>query len=169
MEHCLDDDLCALEEVAARLRFPLEEGVVLRDFLVGQRTAEGALPEAAQELRAAGSVARGRGRAGNQVVAVSAAEGVAGEFFGGGSVGFGEQRRHALSFGLVLEAVDVVLGRKVVRGARLVAEQVADRVVVLAVREPPHHAVNGAGFVRQRRGQRGAAFLDGELGEPADP
>ena len=58
------------------------------------------------------------------------------EFLGGGAVGLREQRRHALRAQLVLETVDKIFGRKTIRGAAVVAKQIANRVVVLAVRQP---------------------------------
>ena len=68
---------------------------------------------------------------------IAAAEGVARQLLGGRAIGFDQQRRKVLRLRLIPEAVDEVLGRELVRGRGLVAQQIANRVVVLAVRQPP--------------------------------
>ena len=91
--------------------------------------------------------ARRRGRAGHRVVRVAGAEGRAGEFLGCRAVGVFEQRREVLRRVLILEAVDEILGRKLVGGQAAVAQQVAHGVVVLAVRQAAQHdsRAHGAG------------------------
>src|SRR5262249_15444343 len=49
------------------------------------------------------------------------------------AVSLDEKRREILRLVLVLEPVDEIFWRELVRGSALVAEQIADRVVVLAV------------------------------------
>ena len=87
-------------------------------------------PKLLDELGAA----RRRGRARHERLRI-AAECVGGEFLGGGAVSVLEQRREVLRRVLILEAVDEIFGRKLVGGKAAVAQQIAHRVVVLAVRE----------------------------------
>ena len=68
---------------------------------------------------------------------IAAAESVASQLLGRRAVGLDQQRRKALRLGLIAEAVDEIFGRELVRGPGLVAQQIANRVVVLAVRQPP--------------------------------
>ena len=104
---------------------------------------------------------------------IAAAEGVARQLLGGGAVRFDQQRRQALRLRLVPESVDEILGRKLAGRRGLVAQQVANRVVVLAVGQPPQ--------VRSRERPRRAGGLlfaiferlrqlrAGELRELRDP
>ena len=41
---------------------------------------------------------------------------------------------------LILETVDVILRREMLRRTAIVAQQVADRIVILAMRQPANHA-----------------------------
>ena len=50
-----------------------------------------------------------------------------------------------MGVGLVLDAVHEIFGRKLVGRIRLVTEQVADGVIVLAVRQPANHNLRGLG------------------------
>ncbi len=56
----------------------------------------------------------------------------------GRGVGVRQQRRNILRRALIFEAVQKIFLRKIVRRIRLVAQQVAHSVVVLAVCQPPH-------------------------------
>ena len=117
LEHRLDNHLRAFQKVACAASFHREEFAVARGFIRSERTAECSQSEFFYESVAAGGIG-GAGRfARNQVIRISAAEGVAGQLFGGLTVGFRQQRRHALPFGLVGEAVDEVLGRELGRRA----------------------------------------------------
>ena len=60
---------------------------------------------------------------------------------GCGIVRLRKQRRYILCGNLILEAVDEIFLRERISGARIVAEQVANRVVVLAVRQPSQTSV----------------------------
>ena len=68
-------------------------------------------------------------------------EGISRQLFGGRAVSFREQWRQVLRVVLILETVDEILGRKLVGGSGLVAQQIANRVVVLAVRQPASTAL----------------------------
>ena len=72
-------------------------------------------------------------------MAIAAEKRVPREFCGGAIVGLLLHGRDALARGLVGESVDVVFLRELVRGPRLVAQQIGYGVVVLAVRQAPHH------------------------------
>ena len=68
---------------------------------------------------------------------IASTEGVARQPLGGRAIGFDQQRRKTLGLGLVAKAVNKILGRKLVRRRGLVAQQIAHRVVVLAVCQAP--------------------------------
>ncbi len=53
--------------------------------------------------------------------------------------GFFEQRRPVLRIVLIFEAADEILHWELIGGLGLVTQQVADCVVVLAVRQPAEH------------------------------
>src|SRR5690606_3222304 len=99
-----------------------------------ERPAERFEAELAHEARAAGF---GGLLAGQQPLRIAAAEGVSRQPLGGGAVGLDQQRRERLRLVLIAEAVDEIFRRKAVRRGGLVAEQVADCVVVLAMRQTP--------------------------------
>src|SRR5262249_9843391 len=77
--------------------------------------------------------ARRRRFAGNQSAPVAPLERVAPQPLRRRAVSLDEQRREILRLVLVLEPVDEIFWRELVRWSALVAEQIADRVVVLAV------------------------------------
>ena len=84
------------------------------------------------------------------------------------AVGLDQQRRKTLRLRLIPEAVDEILGRKLVRRAGLVAQQIANRVVVLAVRQPPQFGVRGLAAPAPRSSssryvQRGRKLVAGKL------
>ena len=72
---------------------------------------------------------------------VAAAEGGAGQFLSGCAVGFSKERRDGLRLKLIAIAADEVFGRKLVGHAAVVAEEVADSVVVLGVGEAPESRI----------------------------
>ena len=111
-----------------------------------ERPAERLEAELANEPRAA----RGRRLARDQAARIAAAEGVARQLLGRGAVGLDQQRREILRLVLILEAVDEIFGRKLVGRRGLVAEQIANRVVVLAVRQPPQLRARRAVPVRRQ-------------------
>ena len=137
LQHRLDDDPRAVEELAGLAGLRAEERRIPPHLRVGQRPAERAQAECLHELIAALRVASRRRFARHQPVDVAGAERIQRQFLGRGAVGLGQQRRHALRAQLVLEAVDEVLRRKPIGGPAVVAEQIANGVVVLAVRQPP--------------------------------
>ena len=110
LQHRLDHELRALQEIL----FGLQERFVPLLLARFQRPAEGFQSELAHETRAAG----GRWLARDQPVRVAAAKRVARQSFGGRAVRFDQQRRKVLGLGLIPEAVDEILGRKLVRRAR---------------------------------------------------
>ena len=112
LEHGLDDHLSAFQEILRAASFHREEFPVARGFIRSQRTAECAQAEFIYESFTAGRIGGASGLAWNEVVGISAAEGVPGQFFGGLTVRFREERRHALPFGLVGEAMDEIFGRE---------------------------------------------------------
>src|SRR5262245_37481069 len=109
------------------------KGLIPLLFTRVEGAAEGLEAEFADETGPEG----GRGLTGNQAARVHAAKGIARQFLGSGAIVFDEQRGKILSLGLVPETVDEILGWKLIRGACLVTEEIADRMVVLAVRQPP--------------------------------
>ena len=110
--------------MSGALGFFGKQGGVALDFRIGQRPAEGALSELADEFY---GTTRVGWFAGEQLAGVvSALECGFGKLQGGGVIGFGEQGRDILRGDLVLEAVDVVFLREAVGGAGLVAQQVSD-------------------------------------------
>ena len=135
LQHGLDNHSRALQELAGGGRLRAKGGGVALKFVVAQRAAEGAAAEGANKLVAAFHIRGSGGFAGNQAVDVAGAESIQRKLLGRGAVGVDQQRRHALITRLVLETVDVILGREMRRGAAVIAEQIAHRVVVLAVRQ----------------------------------
>ncbi len=133
LEHGFDYGSRSFEELAGGGSLHAKSGGVALKLVVAQRAAEGAAAEGANKLVAALYVRRSGGFAGNQVVDVAGAESIHRKFLGRSAVGVDQQRRHALITSLVLETVDVILGREMRRGAAVIAEQIAHRVVVLAV------------------------------------
>src|SRR5918996_3219535 len=94
------------------------------------------------------SLSTGRNGARHEAIHVAGAECVERELFGGGAVCLGKERRHSLGTELVPEPVDEVLGWKPICRTAVVAEQIANGVVVLAVRQPPEK------LITRRRGRR---------------
>ena len=135
MEHRLDHDPGALQKPARLRGLRAKQRLVPTKLDVAQRPSKRAEAEGLHELIATLHVARGRGLARHQRIDIARPERVQREFLGGGAVGFCEQRRHALRAQLVLETVDKILGRKTIRGPTVVAQQIANRVVVLGVRQ----------------------------------
>ena len=70
---------------------------------------------------------------GKQPMRIATAKGRSRQLLRGVAISLLEQRRKALPAGLVQESVDEVLRRKLHRRCCLVAQQIAHRVVVLAV------------------------------------
>ena len=89
--------------------------------------------------------------AGDETVRIAAAESIACQLFRRSAISFLEQRRYALRVRLILEAVNEVFGRELIRGVSLVSQQIVYRVVVLAVREPAH---DNRGWLSWRHGWR---------------
>jgi hypothetical protein len=94
-------------------------------------------------LIAAFRIARAGRLAWNQAVDVAGAEGVQRELLSRGAVRLREERRHALRTQLILEPVDEILGRKPIRRPAVIAEQIANGVVVLTVRQPAQERIAG--------------------------
>src|SRR6185437_9030447 len=96
-----------------------------------ERTAEGFLAKLPHEAGAAGEGRLAR----NQAVRITAAKRRLGQLLGRGAIAFDQQRRKTLTLGLIAEAVDEILWWELARRSRLVTQQIANRVIVLAVRE----------------------------------
>ena len=93
------------------------------------------------------------------------------QFPGSRTVCLFKQRRQVLGIVLILEAADKVLGRKLIRRFRLIAQQIAHRVVVLAVRQPPQNRSGSplrvrAGFIVL---QSGCEFVGRHGRKKSDP
>ena len=166
MQHRLDNELRAWDEVLlARHQLFVAR---LLDRL--ERAAKCLEAELADKAGAAGG---GEFLAGNQLVRIAAAESVGGEPFGRGAVGLDQQRRKRLRLVLIAETVDEVFRRKTVGGRGLVAEQVADGVIVLAVGQAPEVGMGSllavAGIFLLAIVQRGRQLIAGKLGQPLDP
>src|SRR6185436_13425284 len=73
LQHRLDDDLGAAEELVRAGRLFREQAGILFGFAVGQRAAEGPQPEVPDEFIREDRVGRRRGLAGNEAVRVAAA------------------------------------------------------------------------------------------------
>src|SRR5262245_59708560 len=102
---------------------------MLADF---QRASKSFQSEFTHEARAA----RRRWFAWNQSATVASLERVARQPLRRSAVSLDEQRREILRLVLVLESVDEIFGRELIRGSALVAEQIVDGVIVLAVSQP---------------------------------
>ena len=92
-----------------------------------------------------------------------------GKLFARDRVGFGQDRRNALTLRLIGEAVEIVLLRKLVGGTREIAEQIANRVVVLAVREPADRGSRSGSAIGLQSRQRRIQIARRQLGEVGDP
>ena len=68
---------------------------------------------------------------------IAAEKRIGGQFFGGIAVRLRQQRSDTQRFILILETVDEILGWEIAGGIAGVLEQVADRIVVLAVGQAP--------------------------------
>src|SRR5688572_21328720 len=66
--------------------------------------------------------------------------------------------RDILRGGLILEAVDVIFGWEAIGRTRIVAEQIPDRVVVLAVRQAAKLRPGNLAGARRRRYSSGRQF-----------
>ena len=170
LQHRLDEDAGAFEEVAGVPRLSVEQRRVARDFSLVERSSKRARAERANEQIAAFHVVRAGRFAWDQTVDVAGAEGVERQLLGGGAVRFGEERRHALRAQLVLESVDEVFRRKPIRRPAVVAQQIADGIVVLTMREPPETLIvcRGRNCRREPFARRGDCRV-GKLGEMTHP
>src|SRR5690242_2676410 len=137
LEHGLDHGSRSLQELTRGGGLRAKSGGVTLKLVVAQGAAEGAPAEGANKLVAALYVPRPGGFAGNQAVDVAGAERIRCQLLGCRAVSVDQQRRHSLVTRLILETVHVILRREVRRGAAVIAEQIAHRVVVLAVGQAP--------------------------------
>jgi hypothetical protein len=145
------------------------EGFVAFLLFGVEGTAEGFQSELSDKAGAAGR----RGFTGDETARIASTEGVAGEFFGGGAVGFDEERREVLGLGLITESVDEVFWRELIGRHGLISEEITNGVVVLAVGKA---AEVGAGRGLCRVGSFFFAVLEGggefdafEFGEFLNP
>ena len=152
---------CQLRSAEERL-LAQKQLFVPGEFRFEQRPTEGLGAEGPEEFLAAGAVLR---FAGDESVGIAAAEGGARQFFSGSAVCFREQRRDGLGLELVAIAADEILRGELVSHSAIIAEQIAGRVVVLQVREPPQHR---AGFELALPEQKAVVRL-GVAGEVLDP
>jgi hypothetical protein len=82
---------------------------------------------------------------------IAGAESIQRELLGGGAVSFHQQRRHRLLTQLILESVDKIFRWEAQSRARGIAEQIADRVVVLSVSQAADELIRLiAGTQRER-------------------
>ena len=168
LQHRFDHGLRAGEE---RL-FALEDRLVAGDLLGLERAAESASAESLDEFGAADRIVLGGRLARDQAARIAAPERAGGQTLRGPAIGVGQNRRDRERLVLVLEAVDVVFGGKLGGRVAGVLQQVADGVVVLAVRQAPQHDLRGDAVsacldrpVAQRFGQ----FRAGKLRQVRDP
>src|SRR5262249_24355006 len=128
LEHRLGHQLRALDEV----------GLMAHQCLVAlllpgiERPAERLEAEFANETGPTGD----RWLAWNQAVRITTPEGGASQFLRGAAVYLHQERRKTLCLRLVAESIDEIFRSKLVSGRGLVAEQVADSVVELAMGKP---------------------------------
>src|SRR5580765_4540025 len=120
-----------------------------------QRSPERLQAELANKPVTARGIAWRRRLAWHQSLRVTVAKCRRGKLFASDRVGFGQDRRNALTLGLIGEAVEIVLLRELVGRTREIAEKIANRVVVLAVREPADRSGRSGSAIglqlRQRR------------------
>ncbi len=170
LEHRLDDHLRSTQEVAGPLGFLLEQLAVDLHFAVGERTPESFEAEASYELGATDGIG-GRGRlARDQILMIAASECATRQSLGRFAIGFGLERRNALCFALIPEAVNKIFFGESVGGTALVTEQVAHGVVVLAVRQPPDRQRFHAALIGQLDAfLRGGELVVGQSSQVVDP
>ena len=138
LEHGLDHHRGACVEVPGAAGLLEAQARISAHLVFRQGAAERPEAEPPDERVDGRGISRRPGSVRDQSVLVAAPKGRAGEPLGRLAVGLGLDRRHALPFKLVLEAVDEVLLGEAAGGLDLIAEEVAHRVVVLAVRQAAH-------------------------------
>src|SRR5581483_10780432 len=126
--------LCACGELTCGAGLGDKQLVISRQLAVEQRAAKSTPAKFADEAHAAIAICWRAGSAGDQVVTVPTAKRIARQLFRRVVVCLGKHRRNALALRLVGKSVDVVFGWELVRGSRLIAQQLRNGVVVLAVR-----------------------------------
>ncbi len=84
------------------------------------------------------------------MVGVAVTESICGEVLSGATIGLFEQGREILRLVLILEPVDEVVRWKLAGGSRMIAEEIADGVVVLTVGEAAQHRRGSLGSLRGR-------------------
>lgn len=165
LEHRFNCELRTTVEVGS---FP-HQGFIALLLLKFERAAERFQAKFTNELGAAGD----RGFARDEATRVAAAEGVAREFLGCRAVRFEEEWGEVLGLILILEAVDKIFRGELVGGGRLVAEQVADSVVVLVMGQPAERdfgsSVALAGGLFLAILESASEIVAREGGELADP
>src|SRR5438477_7447578 len=146
-----------------------EERAIAGRLPRSQRSPERLQAELANKPVTARDIAWRRRLAWHQSLRVAVAKCRRGKLFARDRVGFGQDRRNALTLRLIGEAVEIVLLRKLVGGTREIAEKIANRVVVLAMREPADRGGRSGYAIglqpRQGRIQIGRSQL-GEVGDP---
>ena len=139
LQHRLHHHLRARIEILVARGFAFEKLIVGVGFGFRQRSAKCALAEMADEFFAAGGICGTAGLAGDEAARIATEKRGAGGFLGRAVVRFGQQRRNALRVHLVGEAVNEIFAGKLIGGPGLIAQQIAQSVVVLAVRQAAEH------------------------------
>ena len=125
----LDD--CSIASTTSRT--PLMKSFRFVSLLLGrfQRTAKRFQSKLADESGAAGSGRFAR----YQPAPVAAAKGVSRQPLGSRAIRFDQQRGKMLSLRLIAETVHKILRRELIRRRRLIAKQIANGMIVLAMRQ----------------------------------
>src|SRR5688500_3945349 len=118
LQYGLYDKLGALQKVL----FGREQSGVALHFLGIERPAECLEPEASYERL----TARARWRARNQLVRIAGAKRIPGQPFGRRAISFHKEGGQALRLILILEAVHIVLRRKLARWSGQIAKKIAN-------------------------------------------
>src|SRR5688572_25215630 len=107
----------------------------MRKLFRVQRTAKRPASELLDELLSAAGIIRSGRLARNESAGIAPSKRVRGQPLSRAAVSFREDRRNGKSLILVLETVDKVFGREILGRLGRVPKQIANGVVVLAVRQ----------------------------------